>query len=72
MELPRYETLRTEIAEPHLLMVTMNRPEVGNALNTQMGRDLLDLWTRLTEDAGDVRCIVLTGAGDASSAPAAT
>jgi hypothetical protein len=29
-----------------------------------MGRDFLDLWTRLTEDAGDVRCVVLTGAGD--------
>jgi enoyl-CoA hydratase/carnithine racemase len=29
-----------------------------------MGRDLLDLWTRLTEDAGDIRCIILTGSGD--------
>ncbi len=64
MELPRYETLLTEMAEPHVLVVTLNRPEVANALNTQMGRDFLDLWTRLTEDAGDVRCVVLTGAGD--------
>ena len=32
-----------------------------------MGRDLFDLWSRLTEDAGDVRCIVLTGAGDRTS-----
>jgi enoyl-CoA hydratase/carnithine racemase len=44
--------------------VTLNRPEVANAINTQMGRDLLDLWTRLTEDAGDIRCIILTGSGD--------
>jgi enoyl-CoA hydratase/carnithine racemase len=29
-----------------------------------MGRDLLDLWTRLTADPGDTRCIVLTGAGE--------
>ena len=36
-----------------------------NALNTQMGRDLLDLWTRLTAEPGDVRCVVLTGAGEA-------
>ena len=52
-------------------MVTLNRPEVLNAINTQMGRDLLDLWTRLIEDAGDTRCVVLTGAGDKPSAPAA-
>ena len=64
MDLPNYTTLKTEMAEPHVLVVTLNRPEVANAINTQMGRDFLDLWTRLTEDAGDVRCVVLTGAGD--------
>jgi len=64
MEFPRYETLLTEMVEPHVLKITMNRPEVGNALNTQMGRDMFDLWSRLTEDAGEVRCAVLTGAGD--------
>ena len=64
MDLPSYQTLKTEIAAPHVLLVTLNRPEVANAFNTQMGRDFLDLWTRLTEDAGDVRCAVLTGAGD--------
>lgn len=64
VELPSYETLAIEAPEPHVLVVTLNRPQVGNALNTQMGRDLHDLWTRLTEDAGDTRCVVLTGAGD--------
>lgn len=64
MKLPSYQTLLTEMVEPHLLKVTMNRPEIGNALNTQMGHDYHDLWTRLTEDAEDVRCIVLTGAGN--------
>ncbi|MGE0310673.1 MAG: enoyl-CoA hydratase/isomerase family protein [Lautropia sp.] len=62
--LPRYDTLLIDAVAPHVLQVTLNRPEVGNAINTQMGRDLLDLWTRLTEDAGDTRCIVLTGSGD--------
>ena len=61
---PGYETVTTHMAGPHVLQVTLNRPQVGNALNTQMGRDLLDLWTRLTEDPGEVRCVVLTGAGD--------
>jgi len=64
MQLPDYATLKTEMDEPHVLVVTLNRPEVGNAINTQMGRDFLDLWTRLTEDAGAVRCVVLTGAGE--------
>lgn len=64
MPFPSYATLRTETIEPHVLQVTLNRPEVGNALNTQMGHDLYDVWTRLTEDAEDTRCVVLTGAGD--------
>lgn len=59
-----YETIRLDRVGPHVLHVQLHRPEVGNAIDTQMGRDLLDLWTRLTEDAGGVRCIVLSGAGD--------
>lgn len=64
MTLPSYQTLRTESPEPHVLLVTLNRPEVRNAINTQMGRDMLDLWTRLIVDPGEARCVVLTGAGD--------
>ncbi len=64
MNLPTYETLKTERHGAHLLVVTLNRPEVLNAINTQMGRDLLDLWTRLTADYEDTRCVVLTGAGN--------
>ena len=35
-----------------------------NALNTQMGKDQHDLWTRLTAEPGNTRCVVLTGAGE--------
>jgi enoyl-CoA hydratase/carnithine racemase len=59
-----YETLLTEPIGPHILKVTLNRPEVGNAKNTQMGLDTLDLWTGLIDDPGDLRCVILTGAGD--------
>jgi len=62
--LPSYETIATEAIGAHVLKVTINRPQVGNAVNTQMGHDLLDLWNRLTADAGDIRCVVLTGAGE--------
>jgi len=64
MNLPDYATLTVQTVEPHVLVICLSRPEVANAINTQMGRDLLDLWTRLTEDAGDIRCIVLTGSGN--------
>jgi enoyl-CoA hydratase/carnithine racemase len=59
-----YETILTETSGDHLLKVTLNRPEVGNAKNTQMGLDLLDLWTGLIDDPGGIRCVILTGAGD--------
>ena len=64
MNLPRYETIVCEAAAPHVLLIRLNRPQVRNAFNTAMGRELLDLWTRLSEDAGDWRCVVVTGAGD--------
>ena len=59
----QYETLLVETVEPHILKVTLNRPQAANALNTQMGRDLLDLWLSLVLDHRDLRCVVLTGSG---------
>jgi enoyl-CoA hydratase len=59
-----YETLLIEPVQPALLRVTLNRPRVANALNTQMARELLALWSGLATDPGQVRCVVLTGAGD--------
>jgi enoyl-CoA hydratase len=59
-----YQTLAVEPRGEHILLVTLNRPQVLNALNTQMGKDQVDLWTRLTAEPGTTRCVVLTGAGD--------
>ncbi|MDP3175795.1 MAG: enoyl-CoA hydratase-related protein [Phenylobacterium sp.] len=59
-----YETLLVETLAPHVIQATLNRPAQANALNTQMGRDVHDLFQGLMFDAGDVRCVVLTGAGD--------
>jgi len=52
MTLPAYQTLALEKRDEHVLVVTLNHPQVLNALNTQMGRDKLDLWTRLAADPG--------------------
>ena len=62
--IPLYETLLVTPQDGDVLLVTLNRPEVANALNTRMGQELEDLWGRLTLDAQGVRCVVLTGAGD--------
>src|SRR5829696_2126361 len=59
-----YQTLLVEPRGEHILLVTLNRPAVLNALNTQMGKDQIDLWTHLTAEPGATRCVVLTGAGD--------
>ncbi len=59
-----YETLLLERPGPHLLLITLNRPEAANAMNTQMGRDFLDLYRSLMLEVGDLRCVVVTGAGE--------
>ncbi len=67
-EMPTYEALRTERVGEHVLLVTMNRPDVLNAMNMEMGQATHDLLTRLHYDPDWVRCVVLTGAGRAFSA----
>jgi len=64
MDTKEFETLRSECLDDGLLLVTLNRPDVRNALNTQMGRDLCEVFVPLAFDASDVRSIVVTGAGD--------
>jgi enoyl-CoA hydratase/carnithine racemase len=46
------------------LLITLNRPQVANAINTQVGHDLLHLFSGFALTPGRHRCIVLTGAGD--------
>ncbi len=59
-----FQTILTDTPAPHVLRLTLNRPEVANAFNTQMMRDLLALWQDLAVDPAPPRCIVLTGAGN--------
>jgi enoyl-CoA hydratase/carnithine racemase len=59
---PDYETLLYE-EKDGVAWVTMNRPERLNAFNSLMQRELHDCWRKL-RFYDDVRCIVLTGAGE--------
>ena len=62
-ELPPFTTLMTEMAAPRVLLVTLNRPDAANAFNTAMAGELTTLFEALNLDSGDVRAVVLTGAG---------
>lgn len=56
------------VEEPctHVVVVRLNRPHRANALDTQMGRDLLTAWAHIAAGvaSGDVRVVVLAAAGD--------
>jgi enoyl-CoA hydratase len=58
-----YATLKVEDRGAGLLLLTLARPDVANAMNTQMGRDLLAFFEAVNAAPAAVRAIVLTGAG---------
>jgi len=60
----QFETLQEEDLGGGLLLLTLNRPSVANALNTQMGHDLLAFFDAINGAPNQQRCIILTGAGD--------
>jgi enoyl-CoA hydratase len=61
---PAFETLSIEPVDEHVAIVRLNRPDASNALNTQMGRDLVRYFEDVALDPKSLRCIVLTGTGD--------
>ncbi len=48
---------------PHVAVVTIDRPERANSLDPPTLRDLAAAWRRIADDA-EIRCAILTGAGD--------
>jgi enoyl-CoA hydratase len=58
-----FETITVERRDNDVLLVTLNRPEAANALNTQMGLDLMELFEGFSVDLEGLRVAVLTGQG---------
>jgi enoyl-CoA hydratase len=58
-----FDTITVERPRDHIVLVTLNRPEVANAMNTQMGLDLLAVFDGFCAAPNQQRCIVITGAG---------
>jgi enoyl-CoA hydratase/carnithine racemase len=48
---------------PHVAVVVLDRPDKANALDLRMLRALADTWRAIAAD-DDVRCAIVTGAGD--------
>ena len=58
-----YTTLRYEVAD-NILTLTLNRPDHLNAFTVEMAGELIDAFTRASDD-DEVRAVVVTGEGRA-------
>lgn len=59
-----YQTIAFEQPSAHIGLLTLNRPHVANAINTDMARELLQFFTGVLEPAVELRCLLVTGVGD--------
>jgi 2-(1,2-epoxy-1,2-dihydrophenyl)acetyl-CoA isomerase len=55
------KTLLYEVKD-HVARITFNRPDSANALDIEMGRDLMHAAIKVSEDSA-VRAVIVTGAG---------
>src|SRR5580704_5476227 len=62
---PTFSTLLLDRRDNGILLVTLNRPEAANAMNTQLGLDLMTLFEGFSVDLEGLRVVVLTGQGRA-------
>lgn len=58
-------TLTQDEGTKEIYILTLNRPDAMNALNTQMALDLIECFDYL-KDQKDLRTLILTGAGEKS------
>jgi enoyl-CoA hydratase/carnithine racemase len=64
METPK--TLLFEVRE-HVAHITLNRPEIANAINLEMSREFYEAAFEC-EQSSDLRAVLITGAGLHSAA----
>lgn len=65
-----FKSLQIEKHDKFILIVTLSRPDVRNAINSDMISDFNLLWTELTNEPSELRCIIITGENDAFCAGA--
>ena len=59
-----FETIKLEIGADKVGIVTLDRPEVRNAMNTTMMRELRDCFSQFYIYPNAAACLVITGAGE--------
>ena len=59
-----YQTITLAIGADKVGVITLNRPEAMNAMNTAMMRELRDCFMQFYVDPSVATCLVITGAGD--------
>jgi len=64
-----FTTLKIDKQQP-ILIVTLNRPQVKNAINIEMMRELRQLWQGIHTNPDEWRCVILTGSENAFCAGA--
>jgi enoyl-CoA hydratase len=57
-----YQTIKVTEPQAGITVIAFSRPEVANALSSEMGRELLDAWSKLRADEA-LRCVILAGEG---------
>lgn len=67
MEYADYQHILFERREPHILWLTLNRPEVLNAADARLHTELIEVWRTIERDP-TAHVVVITGAGRAFSA----
>jgi enoyl-CoA hydratase/carnithine racemase len=60
----KYETITVAIDGDRVGVVTLNRPDALNAMNTTMMRELRDCFTEFYIDENAAACLVITGSGN--------
>lgn len=65
-----FNSLQIEKYNKYILIVTLSRPDVKNAINSDMISDFNALWTELTNEPSELRCVIVTGQNDAFCAGA--
>jgi enoyl-CoA hydratase/carnithine racemase len=60
----QYETIQLAIGEDRVGVITLNRPDALNSMNTAMMRELRDCFTEFYVDENAAACLVLTGSGN--------
>ncbi|MCA9971371.1 MAG: enoyl-CoA hydratase/isomerase family protein [Anaerolineales bacterium] len=67
MEYAEFQHILFEKRDPHVLWLTLNRPDVLNAADARLHTELVEVWHTIDRDP-DVHVAVVTGAGRAFSA----